>query len=539
MHTASSLKYTAICFSLSLAALAQWHESAWTVTGNQLARARYALQTNVWCAAQSFPLTNAVFACMTNIVTGTATNSIPYYTNTVSTQQFLCAIGPDTNNIDTNFPPVFSWPLAYATNQLTTNVALVPFDYIATGTCARVSSNLWLDAAGVRDLDVYFALRERYDAAGFEDPDPPRFYRSHYDNVVAAKAQLAAIVPSFLDTSNAPSGSFNDYFTAVNTNGDFWTNGIVREFPQYHGATNLAVFMHAPTNYFDLTMVRSVDMEGGTRLYYLVTSTNYITLTGTNAAQILTQNVFKTWGEPWQMIGTNGQRFTDTSTNHDMERLFTTADYGQWRLRVAITNLQATQSGDYDGIDTTYARYSQSIDQAPFFGVTPTNWTQAKSVAEAEYATNDIWLSFGTNTGAGIVVNSWGQRFDDGGTTWANGLLNATRLLLAVTNQCTNLTFRADWYIWPMGFMRDMADTTNFTYDANGLISGQVPQILTAQTATGSNGYAEAAAWFGFDDPLSETLPAWCDEPPPDMTIYERGFYGVFRAALWWDFKYR
>ena len=539
MHTATSLRYLACCFFLSLCAFAQWHEDAWTITGNSLARTRYALQTNLWCAPQSFVLTNAVYAYNTNIVSGGMTNSIPYYTNTVSTQSFLVAIGPDTNSIDTNTPPLFSWPLNYATNQLTTNVALVPFTFVATGKCDRVSSNLWLDAAGVRDLDVYFALQERHDAAGFEDPDPPRFYRSHYDNVTAAKSALAGLVPYYLDNFLASNGAYNVYFANSNTNGDFWTNGVAREFPQYHDATNLAMYIRAPTNYFELTLVRSVDSTRGysVSMYYLLVCTNSITSTGTNAAQILTQDVFKTWGEPWRMIGTNGQRFTSTSTNHEMERLFESADYGQWRLRAAITNLQATQSGfdatgDYR--DDVYARFYQYNDgYATGFS---TNWAAAKSSAELYFTSGAYGPYFDTNSSAGIIVNSFGQGLAGEG---ADASLASSRLLLAVTNSNTNISFRADWYIWPSLYMLDLAKTTNFVYDANGTLTGdKVPQLLTAQTAQGSNGYAEASAWFGPAD-VTTTLPTWCDEPPHDGTIYERGFYATFRAVLWWDFKYR
>ena len=533
MHTATSLRYLACCFFLSLCAFAQWHEDAWTITGNSLARTRYALQTNLWCAPQSFVLTNAVYAYNTNIVSGGMTNSIPYYTNTVSTQSFLVAIGPDTNSIDTNTPPLFSWPLNYATNQLTTNVALVPFTFVATGKCDRVSSNLWLDAAGVRDLDVYFALQERHDAAGFEDPDPPRFYRSHYDNVTAAKSALAGLVPYYLDNFLASNGAYNVYFANSNTNGDFWTNGVQREFPQYHDATNLAMYIRAPTNYFEVTLVRSVDTVG-LGLYYIVNSTNYITLTGTNAAQILTQDVFKTWGEPWRMIGTNGQRFTSTSTNHDMERLFSTGDYGSWHLRKAITNLQATQAG-YQPDDTTYARYYQQNEGYAYLPQS-TNWATAKAFAE-DYFTSAV--DFGTSTnidGVAMYMNTLGQGLEGGS---ADASMYSSRLLLAVTNSNTNISFRTDWYIWPSCFMHDMDETTNFFYDANGILTGdKVPQLLTAQTAQGSNGYAEASAWFGPAD-VTTTLPTWCDEPPHDGTIYERGFYATFRAVLWWDFKYR
>ena len=538
--TASSLKYTAICFSLSFCALAQWHEDAWRVTGNQLARTRYALQTNVWCAPQSFPLTNAVFAYTTNIVTGAATNSIPYYTNNISTQSFLVAIGPDTNDIDDASAPVFSWPLAYATNQLTTNVALVPFVYLATGECARVSSNLWLDAAGVRDLDVYGALQERYAVAGFDDPDPPRFYRSHYQNVVSAKAAVSNIAPYYVNNLVASAGTFNDYFSAANTNGDFWTNGIAQVFPQYTNAEELAIGIRAPTNYFAVTLVRSVDMEGGTRTYYLVTSTNYITISGSNATQQLTQDVFKTWGEPWRMIGTNGQRFTSTSTNADMERLFTTADYGQWRLRVALTNMQATQTGEKQSDAQIFTRYYQGIDayNKPDWMEL---WSASQISAEAEYATNTYYFGAATNfTYAVMYINSTGQRYDLGDGNSRNfATLYSSRLLLAVTNGNTNISFRADFYIWPSNFMRDEGTGSNMTYDANGLITGQVPQILSDLTAHGSNGYAEAAVWFGPSDPLTATVPVWVDEPPTDGLVYERGFYGQFRAVLWWDFKYR
>jgi len=44
---------------------------------------------------------------------------------------------------------------------------LLAYTYKTTGTTDRVSSNLVLDAAGVRDLDIYGALQERYSVAGF------------------------------------------------------------------------------------------------------------------------------------------------------------------------------------------------------------------------------------------------------------------------------------------------------------------------------------------------------------------------------------
>lgn len=508
-HTVKSLKYTALCFSLSLTAFAQWHEDVWDWSETGKAHARYVCTSNVFAAAQSFTLTNAVFARMTNVISGGVTNSVPWFTNSVSVQEFLIDISTATNTVGDVY--TFSWPLNYATNQLTVDAALVAYTYSVTGLTARTEHALALDAAGVRDLDCYAALAERA-AASSSVANPARFYRSHLANVVMFKNMMLDLIPRYLDTRIATGGTFNAYFS-IQTN--------ETAFPAWTNAEHLATVVSAPSNYFAKTWWRSVDATQG--LARVVSCTNWISAAVTNSAQIVTNSTTATWGEPWALIGTNGQRFVRASTNEDIQAGATTGAYGQWRLRAAITNLQATTAAVVGA--TVLLRYKKSRSAG---GEEPyDDWIGSKTSTETSWTGTDITTTI--NDSPTLSFFTWGQSI----ALFRRAYITAESGLVAVTNiPATNIACRVDVYGFPRA-----PDVFLPMYDGNGFLSEQ-PAGQRLQTIDATGGEAVSADYLF----SASTLPTWCPDPQTagGFAFYcAQGFICTVDAVLWWDFKYR
>ena len=126
-----------------------------------------------------------------------------------------------------------------------------------------------------------------------------------------------------------------------------------------------------------------------------------------------------------------------------------------------------------------------------------------------------------------------------------NAAIYNTRALLGVTNVATNVSFRCDTYIFPIALSNSWTiwasdNPSENTFDANGHFSGNTPHRIDAFSGVGSNGWFQAAAWYGGSAPLSSSLPAWADVPPWDGTNENkraRGCKADFGAVLWWQFK--
>jgi|GEM_PF-6290250 len=548
----------AISIFLESVVIAQWHESAWNFTSSTAHQRTY-LTTNLYAAKQTFVLHNVI---------PTMTNGV--FSNVVSTQEFLCAIGPETNDIDTNNPPVFKWELQRVDG---TGSNLETYGYNATGTCARTTNTMILDSAAVRDLDVYFAIDERVERPPpwFVNNFPARFYRSHYQNVVYAKSAILNLLGFYLDTSLATNGTLGDIGASM-TNATWETN-----FPcyQWSGTNNLlTTIIGAPSNYWMLTYDRSIDMTNGAGMGPVVTGrwwfalangvTNTLTLHGPwgdscNATVIGTTNTVTnsivhldpTNPPTVTLWVTNGQAVTFVSSNNPytygglMDTNLTnctTGSYGQWALRAALTNMAATQHGVY---------FTNEITGA---GGNGSNWASAVADAASNYNGGAVVTNFGWISGGDQATYSVGAHPTQSTFTGVSYWNHASKPTFHPGQEWTwmywydsglklssNLTFTGQVYfrVYRPWYYTE----TNFVFDNNGHFAATSPSIILieAYTVTGcSNNVYDTTNWFGGSATnLTSDLPVLVDEPPVDNNSYTRGYYFGGIGVAWWDFKYK
>jgi hypothetical protein len=246
---------------------------------------------------------------------------------------------PSTNPVATNVTflsdIVFDYPDAgpitnvWNLTALDSNGTAVAFAY--TNVAAQVKTNLSLQAGGVRTLDLYRAIKERYLMANLgatNNVPKPRYYREEYSAAVYYKL----VVESMLNTLRFASpwalsgGKYDAYYAASSnqatpsltatprTNGiTYWQGGRDLYFAPAH--------LGLPSNYFALTFHR--DLAGLAPAIPRVQSISYVTGTNTN---------------------------TVVTTNAVIHAGHTSTDYSVQGLRRLLTNMSGITSGvDYFG----------------------------------------------------------------------------------------------------------------------------------------------------------------------------------------------
>lgn len=325
----------ALC-ALVVPTSAQWHEDAWE-TANWNSRAL--VMTNMFAVSNWFAITNWV----------------SYTNRVISTQEFFTRIGPEDTTTQI-FVDVSTWALQRPNTGTT---QLENWTYAATTFAPRSSHAFALNAEQIRDLDLYFAIRERGLAVGDSNAPATRFYRSHISNGVTQRQKLFDLIPAYVDTTRTGAdGTFNAWFTNVWI--DYVTNelGITTNisrpwgFPFWSNAVHFCQTNYMPTNLLDMISLGSGEAQlVFSREYPGVPKivTNHWAIqpsAGVSTSSTpwrYTNTVLGTWGETNVLVGTNKQPFTTYSTNEWMVDQTTTFDYGASVIRRVVSRLVWSQ----------------------------------------------------------------------------------------------------------------------------------------------------------------------------------------------------